>query len=93
MLVIHSDHLAYLTEQAEESRYWRYADIASVLRLDPYRLVVSAYEGGAGRTRPFVFDLKLDLPEDVYAALWARVNPPVLPVGTTDLRVATSASR
>lgn len=93
VLVIHPDHLAYLTAQAEASRYWRYADIASLLRLDPYRLVVSAYEGGAGRTRPFVFDLKRDLPEDVYAAVWARVNPPVRPVGTTDLRVAGSPPR
>lgn len=93
VLVIHPDHLAYLTEQAEESRYWRHADIASLMRLDPYRLVVSAYEGGAGRTRPFVFDLKLDLPEDVYAAVWARVNPPVRPVGATDLRVAGSPPR
>jgi hypothetical protein len=46
------------------------------MKLDPYRLVVSAYEGGAGQTRPFVFDLKRELPDDVYAALWARVNPP-----------------
>lgn len=80
VLLVFADHLAYVTEGPEASRYWRYGDVVSVIKLDPYRLVVSAYEGGAGETRSFVFDLKRELTDDVYAALWARVNPPVSPV-------------
>lgn len=87
VLLVYADHLAYLTEGSEASRYWRYRDVASVMMLDPYRLVVSAYEGGAGQTRPFVFDLKRKLPDGVYAALWARVNPPVRPSSATDTGV------
>ena len=83
-LVMHADHLAYVTERPQDSRFWRWSDIASVMKLSPYRLVVSTYEGGAGETRPFVFDLKRDLPEDQYAALWARVNPPARPFGAVD---------
>lgn len=93
VLLVYADHLAYVSDGPGASRYWRYGDVASVMKLDPYRLVVSAYEGGAGRTRPFVFDLKRELPDDVYAALWARVNPPVRPFSAADVRVAGSASR
>lgn len=93
VLLVYADHLAYLSEGAEASRYWRYGDVASVMKLDPYRLVVSAYEGGAGQTRPFVFDLKRELPDDVYAALWARINPPERPFSAADVRAAGSTSR
>ena len=93
VLLVYADHLAYVTERAEASRYWRYGDLASVIKLDPYRLVVSAYEGGAGETRPFVFDLKRELPDDVYAALWARVNPPLRPSGANDTSGASATSR
>ena len=42
--------------------------------LDPFRLQVQAYEGGSGRTRTFVFELKSALPPEFYDALWARVS-------------------
>ena len=75
-LVMYDTQLLYLTEQEQNSRYWRFADIYSVLRLDRYRLQVTTYEGGSGSTRSFVFELKSDLPDEFYDALWARVNPP-----------------
>jgi hypothetical protein len=74
-LVMDEDHLAYLTERETDARYWRFSDIFAVLRLDPFRLQVQAYEGGSGSTRPFVFELKSALPSEFYDALWARVNP------------------
>ena len=77
-LVMYDTQLVYLTEQEQNSRYWRFADIYSVLRLDRYRLQVTTYEGGSGSTRSFVFELKSDLPDEFYDALWARVNPPAL---------------
>lgn len=78
VLVMFDTQLVYLTEEEEDSRYWRFTDIFSVLRLDRYRLQIAVYEGGGGGTRTFVFELKSDLPDGFYDALWARVNPPAL---------------
>lgn len=75
-LLLYDRQLLYLTEQEEASRYWRFADIESVLRLDRFRLQIAVYEGGS--TRPFMFELKSDLPDGFYDMLWARVNPPGL---------------
>lgn len=77
-LVLYDRQLLYLTEQKEGGRYWRFGDVANVWRLDRSRLQVSVYEGGSGETRTFVFELKSDLPDGFYDALWARVNPPGL---------------
>lgn len=77
-LVMYEKQLLYLTEQEQDSRYWRFRDIYSVQTLNRYRLQVTVYEGGSGDTRPFVFELKSDLPAGFYDALWARVNPPGL---------------
>jgi stalled ribosome alternative rescue factor ArfA len=74
MLAMYDRQLLYVTEQEGEARYWRFSDISSVLQLDRYRLQVTVYEGDSGETRPFVFELKSDLPEGFYDALWARVN-------------------
>ena len=90
-LVMYDAQLLYLTEQEQNSRYWRFADIYSVLRLDRYRLQVTTYEGGSGSTRSFVFELKADLPEEFYDALWARVNPPALErTPSTDTKLAAT---
>lgn len=92
VLVMYDRQLLYLTEQKEDSRYWRFADIYTVLKLDRYRLQITAYEGGAGDTRTFVFELKSDLADGFYDALWARVNPSSLPLSPpTTNRVATTA--
>ena len=75
-LVLYDDRLVYLTERASDARYWRLADLYSVLRVDRSRLEIVAYEGGSGNTRRFMFELKADLPQSSYEALWVRVNPP-----------------
>lgn len=77
-LVMYERHLLYLTERDDAGRFWRFGDIYSIQTLDRYRLQVTVYEGGGGGTRPFVFELKSDLPDGFYDALWARVNPPGL---------------
>lgn len=74
-LVLYDRQLVYETSRTDDSRYWRFSDIFSVLRLDRMRLQITVYEGGAGATRVFVFALKSDLPDCVYDTLWARVNP------------------
>lgn len=72
MLVMHQGALVYDTPREGHARFWRFGDIESVLRLDRHRLQVTALEGGA--LRPFVFQLKAELPEDFYGTLWAEVN-------------------
>jgi hypothetical protein len=74
-LLLYSDALVYRSPQQDASRYWRFTDLASALVLDPYRVEVTAYEGGAGATRPFLFQLKANLPSGFFDALWAAVNP------------------
>lgn len=76
VLLMYDDALVYGTERAEESRYWRFADLFAVLPLDRDRFQVIAYEGGAGDLRPFTFELKSALPDEFTRALWAKVNPP-----------------
>ena len=89
VLVMYDRQLLYLTEQEDDSRFWRFGDIYSVQRLDRFRLQVTVYEGGSGDTRGFVFELKSDLPEGFYDALWARVNPAGLELGRpADSRLA-----
>jgi hypothetical protein len=73
-LLLCSDALVYESPQPGASRYWRFDDLASVLALDRFRLEVLAYEGGAGETRPFLFQLKHDLPAGFYDTLWGRIN-------------------
>jgi hypothetical protein len=90
-LVMYERQLLYVTEQEQDSRYWRFGDIYSVQTLDRYRLEVTVYEGGSGDTRPFVFELKSDLPAGFYDALWARVNPPGLELAQpADSRLAAT---
>lgn len=85
-LLLYSDALVYQSTQPDASRYWRFGDLASILTLDRYRLEVVAYEGGAGETRPFLFQLKTDLPPGLYDALWSALNPPpsLRPIAAAD---------
>jgi len=86
MLLLHDASLAYVSQTERDGRYWRMTDIFAVLQLDPYRLEVLAYEGGGGDLRRFTFQIKTELPDGFYQALWVRVNPPTL-----DLRNAAKA--
>jgi hypothetical protein len=73
-LLLYNDALVYQSPRSDASRYWRFGDLASVLSLDRFRFEVTAYEGGAGETRPFLFQLKSDLPPGFYDSLWSAVN-------------------
>ena len=92
-LLLFDRQLLYLSEREGESRFWRFSDIASVLRLTRYRLQVTAYEGGGDSTRLFVFDLKSELPPGFYEALWAHVNPPQPQTGDTDINSLAAEGR
>ena len=74
-LALYAEGIAYVTGYKHESRFWRFRDLFSVLRLDRYRLQITAYDGGGGRLQTFTFELKTDLPAGMYDAIWQRVNP------------------
>ncbi len=88
-LLVYDSGLAYVTEEETEARYWRLRDVASVLQIDPRRLIVTAYEGGG--MRPYTFELKTALTAQAYELLWRRVNVPTLAGGSprADRTVAT----
>lgn len=95
VLLMYDDALVYETERPDETRYWRFADLFTVLPLDRERLQVTAYEGGAGELRPFTFQLKAALPDGFARLLWSKVNPPLpfaMPRSTED-RVPGSSRR
>ncbi len=73
-LTLYEDGLAYTTGYKQEGRFWRFRDLFSVLRLDPYRLQITAYEGAGSRLHVFTFELKTELPQTMYDAIWQRVN-------------------
>lgn len=75
--------VAFVTSRAGEARFWRYADLFAVLTIDRYRLQLSAYEGGPGETRPYVFSLKAPLDTRAYDLLWQRINRLNAPKVTT----------
>ena len=95
VLMMYDDALVYGTEQASETRYWRFMDVFAVLPLDRDRLQVLVYEGGAGELRPFTFQLKSAMSDEFRRVLWARINPPapfVVPA-SAERRVATDPER
>jgi len=57
------DGVDYLTQRANDSRSWRWADIQTLSNLDPYHLVVSGY------LETYSFDLKQPLPRELYDRL------------------------
>ena len=53
----------YVTQRANDSRSWRWADIQTLSNLDPYHLVLSGY------LETYSFDLKEPLPRELYDRL------------------------
>lgn len=76
-LLLYANALVYRSSDPGASRYWRFGDLASVLAFDRYQIEVLVNEGGAGKTRPFLFQTKTDPPTGFYDALWAELNAPV----------------
>jgi len=70
------DGVDYVTQRANDSRSWRWADIEALSNLDPYHMVVSGY------LETFSFDLKQPLPRD----LFDRVADEVYQQKAADLR-------
>ena len=73
-LAIYAAGLAYETSEEDDSRYWRFSDIESILRVSPFRLLINVYDRGS--VRPLAFELKSSLPGSAFDYVWEQVNRP-----------------
>jgi hypothetical protein len=72
-LGLYATGLAYAAEPGTDSRFWRFADLQSVIRTSPFELLVTAFERGS--LQAYAFDLKTPISQEALDTLWARVNP------------------
>lgn len=86
LLELHCGGLMFRSSTPAASRYWRVRDVVSILRLRRDRLEIAVRE--SGDVKPYVFELKRDLPDEVYDALWARMH--AFQTGVADARRAAS---
>ena len=73
-IAVYPSGIAYETDARGGSRYWRFADIESILRTSSDRILVDVYEDGS--VRPFSFTLKDPFPTTAFDEVWNRVNEP-----------------
>jgi hypothetical protein len=57
----------YLTAHSSDSRSWRWADIQTIARPDPYRFTLGGYR------ETYDFDLKKPMSDDLFDRLWDAV--------------------
>ncbi|MBI5083324.1 MAG: hypothetical protein HZB13_01850 [Acidobacteria bacterium] len=76
-LQVGPDRIVYKTDQARQSRTWRYQDIENVSTSDRYQLTLTTYERAKthyGSMKGFNFQLKRPLDDKRFEALWKRLN-------------------
>ena len=73
-LVVYGSGLSYESTDQADSRYWRFADIESILRLSPRKLLITVYEHGS--VRNLAFELKSPLSAPAFDYVWGQVNSP-----------------
>ena len=64
----------YDADDKADSRYWRFGDIESVLRISPLKLLINVYERGS--VRSLVFELTSPLSVRAFDYVWGQVNRP-----------------
>lgn len=77
VLQVGPDRIVYKTDQARQSRTWRYQDIDNVSTSDRYQLTLTTYERAKthyGSMKGFNFLLKRPLDDKRFEALWKRLN-------------------
>lgn len=73
-LAIYAGGLHYDSTDNSDSRYWRFGDIESVLRVSSSKMLISVYEHGSIRT--LAFELKSPLSPTTFDYVWGEVNRP-----------------
>lgn len=77
VVLVGEDSIVYKSEERNASRTWRFAQIENVSSSGPFDLTITTFErdgSGFGGRRDFRFQLKAELSEDRYNALWHRLN-------------------
>jgi hypothetical protein len=76
-LELTADTIAYRTPAKDESRTWRYTDIAGISSSGPLQLTITTLERAPaqyGGRKDFNFELQQAIPEDRYNELWLRIE-------------------
>ena len=69
--------IVYRTPALDESRTWRYTDIASISSSGPFQLTITTFElapAQYGGRKDFDFELRQPISEDRYNELWLQVE-------------------
>ena len=81
ILLFGEDSIVFQSEERNASRTWDFIQIENVSSAGPFDLTITTYERSGARfagRRDFRFQLKTELSEDRYNALWHRLNEPRL---------------
>jgi hypothetical protein len=83
-LRIYVDRMIYQSaDKRETSRYWRWSDIQSISRSDPYQFSLSSFESQfVGPTKSFNFVLKERMDDALYDYLWEKINRVIYPLSS-----------
>jgi len=76
-LELTAETIAYRTQAFDESRTWRYADIAGISSSGPFQLTITTFESAPaqyGGRKDFDFELRQPISEDRYNELWLQVE-------------------
>jgi len=71
------DLIVYRSPARDESRTWRYADIAGISSSGPFQLTITTLERAQaqyGGRKDFNFELRQPISETQYDALWLRIE-------------------
>jgi hypothetical protein len=77
VLRIGEERLVYATKRKEQTRTWRWSDLATLERPDPRTLILTTHERAIshyGSRRDFRFQLKQPLSEPAFEKLWKRLH-------------------
>lgn len=76
MLKIYPDRITYeSSDQPSNSRYWRYTDIQNFSHSSRFRFEITSFEDKLGGPKSYNFDLKEEMPAQMYDYVWMRVYP------------------
>jgi hypothetical protein len=73
MLKIYDDRIVF--ESQTDARFWRYRDLQNFSHSERFRFELVGYEDKFGGLKAYHFQLKEDLPAQMYDYVWARVYP------------------
>jgi hypothetical protein len=76
-LELTAETIAYRSAAKDESRTWRYADIAAIGSSGPFQLTITTLERAPaqyGGRRDFNFELRQPISEDRYNELWLHIE-------------------